>query len=121
MLSSLARVVIRLSAFSSFGKCERMATELIQLTWPLLSESAMILLQTVPTHIEVEDLLETLTKEIKGALAVHEFHVWQLTGDLIIASAHIQVQNLQDYMRIAEKVKEFFHNVKFSFKSAQGA
>ncbi|XP_015792640.1 zinc transporter 1 isoform X2 [Tetranychus urticae] len=87
-----------------------MVTLIMYSTWPLLSESAMILLQTVPTHIEVEDLRETLTKEIKGVLAVHEFHVWQLTGDRIIASAHIQVQNLQDYMRIAEKVKEFFHN-----------
>lgn len=43
-------------------------------------------------------------------LAVHEFHVWQLAGDRIIASAHIRCRNLSEYMRIAEKVKEFFHN-----------
>lgn len=70
----------------------------------------MILLQTVPTHIEVDSLRERLTQEIQGVLAVHEFHVWQLAGDRIIASAHIRCHNLQDYMRIAEKVKEFFHN-----------
>lgn len=48
--------------------------------------------------------------QINGVLAVHELHVWQLAGDRIIASAHIRCLNLKDYMRIAEKVKEFFHN-----------
>lgn len=43
-------------------------------------------------------------------MAVHEFHVWQLAGDRIIASAHIRCRNLSEYMKIAEKVKEFFHN-----------
>lgn len=83
---------------------------ILRSTWPLLTESAMILLQTVPTHIEVDSLRRRLTQEIQGVLAVHEFHVWQLAGDRIIASAHIRCHNLQDYMRIAEKVKEFFHN-----------
>lgn len=41
---------------------------------------------------------------------MHEFHVWQLAGDRIIASAHIRCRNLSEYMKIAEKVKEFFHN-----------
>lgn len=83
---------------------------ILRSTWPLLTESAMILLQTVPTHIQVDSLRRRLTQEIPGVLAVHEFHVWQLAGDRIIASAHIRCHNLQDYMRIAEKVKEFFHN-----------
>ena len=83
---------------------------ILKSTWPLLTESAMILLQTVPTHIEVDSLRKRLTQEIPGVLAVHEFHVWQLAGDRIIASAHIRCHNLQDYMRIAERVKEFFHN-----------
>lgn len=83
---------------------------ILRSTWPLLTESAMILLQTVPTHIEVDSLRRRLTQEIPGVLAVHEFHVWQLAGDRIIASAHIRCHNLQDYMRIAGRVKEFFHD-----------
>jgi len=47
---------------------------------------------------------------VEGVLAVHEFHVWQLAGNRIIASAHIRCMNLRDYMRIAEEVKSFFHN-----------
>lgn len=78
--------------------------------WPLLKESALILLQTVPTHIQVDVIQRRLLEKVDGVLAVHEFHVWQLAGDRIIASAHIRCRNLSEYMKIAEKVKEFFHN-----------
>lgn len=78
--------------------------------WPLLRESALILLQTVPTHIQVDAIQKRLLEKVDGVLAVHEFHVWQLAGDRIIASAHIRCHNLSEYMKIAEKVKEFFHN-----------
>lgn len=54
--------------------------------------------------------VSSCNEQIDGVLAVHEFHVWQLAGDRIIASAHIRCHNLHDYMQIAEKVKEFFHN-----------
>ena len=38
---------------------------------------------------------------------MHKFHIWQLAGDRVVTSAHI---NLAQYMHVAEKVKEFFHN-----------
>lgn len=56
----------------------------------IVQESAMILLQTVPTHIQIDDLQRKLVREVEGVIAVHEFHIWQLAGDRIIASAHIQ-------------------------------
>lgn len=58
--------------------------------WPLLRDSALILLQTVPTHIQVDAIQNRLLTKVDGVLAVHEFHVWQLAGDRIIASAHIR-------------------------------
>jgi zinc transporter 1 len=47
--------------------------------------------------------------QVEGVLDVHEFHIWQLAGNRIIASAHIRCQNPRDYMRVAEEVKRFFH------------
>lgn len=58
-------------------------------TWPLFCESALILLQNIPISMKVDDIKGELLK-IEGVLAVHEFHVWQLTLDKIIASAHIR-------------------------------
>ena len=39
-------------------------------------------------------------ERVDGVLAVHDFHVWQLTGDKIIASAHIRCINLPEYMKV---------------------
>ena len=38
--------------------------------WPLLIESALILLQTVPTHIDIDLLKRKLLESIDGILAV---------------------------------------------------
>lgn len=65
---------------------------ILRSVWPLLQESALILLQTVPTHIQVDAIQRRLLDKVDGVLAVHEFHVWQLAGDRIIASAHIRYE-----------------------------
>ena len=72
--------------------------------WPLLIESALILLQTVPTHIDVDVLQKKLLERIDGILDVHDFHVWQLTGDRIIASAHVRSLNISEYMKVVNNL-----------------
>lgn len=39
---------------------------------------------------QVDAIQQRLLEKVDGVLAVHEFHVWQLAGDRIIASAHIR-------------------------------
>lgn len=51
---------------------------------PLMRESSMILLQTVPTHIKIKEVQDRLLGHVEGVLGVHEFHVWQLAGNKII-------------------------------------
>ena len=46
---------------------------------------------------------------MEGVCDVHEFHVWQLSGSRIIATAHIRCQSLLQYDRIADQVKALFH------------
>ena len=76
---------------------------ILKSVWPLLIESALILLQTVPTHIQVDSLQQKLMSQVDGILAVHEFHIWQLAGDRIIASAHIRCLNLAQYMQVGSQ------------------
>lgn len=40
--------------------------------------------------MKVDAIQRRLLEKVDGVLAVHEFHVWQLAGDRIIASAHIR-------------------------------
>ncbi|CAL4100328.1 unnamed protein product, partial [Meganyctiphanes norvegica] len=57
-------------------------------TLPLLKETSFILLQGFPTNIEIDNVSKQILN-VEGVLDVHEFHVWQLTGQTIVASAHI--------------------------------
>ncbi|OQV24842.1 putative Zinc transporter 1 [Hypsibius exemplaris] len=82
---------------------------ILAMTIPLLRSSALILLQTVPLHIKAADI-KTRLEKLDGVLAVHELHIWQLAGNRIVASAHIWCANYQEYKRVANRIKNFFHD-----------
>lgn len=87
-----------------------MVSLILKTSIPLMRESSLILLQTVPTHIKIKEVQDRLLDHVDGVLSVHEFHVWQLAGNKIIASAHIRCRSPDEYMCVANKIKRFFHN-----------
>lgn len=89
--------------------CLIMVCILLYTTFPLLKESALILLQTVPKQIDIHQLNDRLLK-LEGVLAIHELHVWQLAGSRIIATAHIKCQDPTAYMDVAKRIKDCFHD-----------
>ncbi|KAM4771865.1 proton-coupled zinc antiporter SLC30A1 [Rhinophrynus dorsalis] len=89
--------------------CVIMVCILLYTTYPLLKESALILLQTVPKQIDISSLKQKL-RSLDGVEAVHELHVWQLAESRIIATAHIKCQDPTAYMDVAKRIKDFFHN-----------
>lgn len=89
--------------------CVIMVCILLYTTYPLLKESALILLQTVPKQVNMQRLNERLLS-LDGVLAIHELHIWQLAGSRIIATAHIKCHDPTSYMEVAKRIKHFFHN-----------
>lgn len=89
--------------------CVIMVCILLYTTYPLLKESALILLQTVPKQIDISSLKQKL-KNLEGVEAVHELHVWQLAESRIIATAHIKCHDPTAYMEVAKRIKDFFHD-----------
>ncbi|XP_038616747.1 zinc transporter 1 [Tachyglossus aculeatus] len=89
--------------------CLVMIGILLYTTYPLLKESALILLQTVPKQINIRNLKKHL-REVEGVEEVHELHVWQLAGSRIIATAHIKCHDPAAYMQVAKSIKDVFHN-----------
>nr|XP_046229452.1 zinc transporter 1a [Scatophagus argus] len=89
--------------------CIIMVGILLYTTYPLLKESALILLQTVPKQINMHRLNERLLS-LDGVLAIHELHIWQLAGSRIIATAHIKCHDPTSYMEVAKRIKDFFHD-----------
>ncbi|XP_053193179.1 zinc transporter 1a [Scomber japonicus] len=89
--------------------CVIMVGILMYTTYPLLKESALILLQTVPKQINMNRLNERMLS-LDGVLAIHELHIWQLAGSRIIATAHIKCHDPTSYMEVAKRIKDFFHD-----------
>lgn len=56
--------------------------------WQLGKEALAVLLQAAPSNINVEDVHRSLA-EIDTVLDVHDIHVWTLTSEMPVASAHL--------------------------------
>ncbi|XP_058389907.1 calcium/manganese antiporter SLC30A10 isoform X1 [Diceros bicornis minor] len=78
--------------------------------FPLIKETAVILLQMVPKGVNIEELISKLSA-VPGISGVHEVHVWELISGKIIATLHIKFQKDTDYQDTSIKIREIFHKV----------
>ena len=69
----------------------------------IVRESADILLEAVPRHIQLDKVTETI-KNVSGVEDVHDIHIWTVTSDLHALSAHLRIKD-QMVSRSAEIVK----------------
>lgn len=65
-------------------------------SWELLAETVSVLMESVPGHIDVDDVRDVIM-EVDGVVGVHDLHVWSITSDLVSLSAHVEVEGLDDY------------------------
>jgi len=82
---------------------------MISTTVPLFKQSSLILLQTVPSHIELDSIKDKI-KRINGVQEIHDFHIWQLTGEKLVATVHLQCVNAAAYQEVAKEIKEKLHD-----------
>ena len=80
---------------------------------PLLKETSLILMQTVPTHLNAEDIKTRLLQTIPGIQGVHEFHVWQLSGDKIIGMLYFVFQKLESFLSFKRQQNIIFANLTY--------
>lgn len=79
---------------------------------PLLKTSALILIQSTPQHIDVADLKRKLLLKYRDDIvSIHEFHVWQLESNRIIATLHIKFHDKQKYIELYKKIQCYFHEL----------
>merc|ERR1719242_1492924 len=85
-------------------------------TWPLLRDSTLVLLNSIPPHIDLAELQADLVKTVQGISSIHELHVWRLVGRRVVASCHLEMfppplgtEPVDHHMDVARQVKEFFH------------
>lgn len=77
--------------------------------FPLIKETAVILLQMVPKGVNMEELMSQLSM-VPGVSSVHEVHIWELISGKVIATLHIKHQEGTEYQDASRKVREIFHH-----------
>jgi len=81
---------------------------IVTTTIPLVKRCSMILLQSVPSEIDLE-AVRLRTSTVRGVVSVHDLHVWQLVDGMIIASVHLMIEEGTDVGNVVYQVKQIFH------------
>ncbi|KAJ5503176.1 Cation efflux protein [Penicillium fimorum] len=79
-------------------------------SFPLMRRAGMILLESVPTGVDMCDVKHDLEK-IKGVNSIHELHIWRLNQQKTLASVHVVVSDnsVEEFMKTARVINECFH------------
>ncbi|KFY67430.1 hypothetical protein V496_01621 [Pseudogymnoascus sp. VKM F-4515 (FW-2607)] len=77
---------------------------------PLVKNSGVILLESVPLGVSLDDVKHDLEK-VEGVVSIHELHVWRLSQNKALASAHVLTSDdsLANFMKQAQLINECLH------------
>lgn len=70
----------------------------------LLRESMSILMEGVPTHLQLKQVQQTMA-HVSGVKAVHDLHIWTLSSGVIALSAHIDINDLATWDDVLSHLK----------------
>merc|ERR1712137_399719 len=77
-------------------------------TLPLVKNCLSILLQSVPKHINLNHIKNSILS-IDGVFGVHDFHAWQLTDGMVISSMHVVCEEGAPFNDLSQKIKRVLH------------
>ena len=84
--------------------------------WGILRQSIHILLESTPKNVDMKDMLTDLLK-VDGVRGIHDLHVWSISENLQMLSAHVVTDNMStsSSMAIQQNINEILihkHNIK---------
>ena len=74
-------------------------------TWRLAAEALRVLLQAAPARVDLEAVQADLGG-LPGVVDVHDLHIWTLTSEMDVASAHLMVTAGQDTHAVLDQARE---------------
>lgn len=72
----------------------------------LLIDSANILLESTPKHLDIDEVVAVLKNEIPGVYEVHHVHAWTIASSMYALTAHIVIDDCQ-----VSKANEILHKI----------
>jgi cobalt-zinc-cadmium efflux system protein len=74
-------------------------------TWRLGAQAVRILVQAAPPNLDLGEIRTSLA-DLEGVVDVHDLHVWTLTSDMEVASAHLMVGPGTDSHRVLDQARD---------------
>ena len=78
-------------------------------TLRLLRDTLHVLMEGVPSAVDLEEIGNALAA-VRGAATVHDLHVWSIGSDRAALSAHIEIDDLDDWPRILDESRALLHH-----------
>jgi len=99
----LGAIVIYKTGFAKIDPILSACISLLILFWAfrVVKDSIHVLMESTPKHIHMEEVIETLRREVGGIQNLHDIHIWEITTHMYAMTAHVNVEDC----RISENMK----------------
>ena len=83
-------------------------------SWSLVKESVNILLESVPSHLDI-DTVSAEIAQVKGVREAYHIHIWAITSGVYSMSAHVLIddQLVSGCRNIVDEIRELL-STKFN-------
>lgn len=71
----------------------------------LLKETLLVLMEGVPLHLDMAEVGNKMAKT-PYVRAIHDLHIWTLSSGRIVLSAHVEVENLEQWQTILNNLRQ---------------
>ncbi|MCB5189461.1 cation diffusion facilitator family transporter [Methylobacillus arboreus] len=78
-------------------------------TLRLLGEVLHVLMEGVPRHLDIQAVEQALASTDK-VREVHHLHIWSLSSERIALSAHVVLEDMQDWHPVLSKLRHMLHD-----------
>lgn len=96
-----------------------LAPILVIASWKILKESTRELLDLTPKNIDLSEIRKNI-KKIKGVRDIHHVHVWNLTLEKTLFSAHVKIENHINHDDVLQKINSMLNKkYKIYFSTIQ--
>lgn len=103
------------SAYLDPGSSVIIVAVMLYTTLPLVRQCALILLQRVPPHVNLQKLRSKLLA-LDHVMGAHDLHVWCLVDGMTICTVHMALDSPDNFEYVAKAVRKLFH--KFNIHSS---
>lgn len=78
-------------------------------TWKLGAQAIRVLVEAAPEHIDVDEVRRSL-EMIDGVIDVHDLHVWTLTSEMDVATAHLMVADDGEMHAVLDRARDMMRS-----------